>query len=41
MFGYYRDTICGVLGEKERGGESRDASTVQCQDSSSLGKDFL
>jgi hypothetical protein len=41
MFGNYRDTICGILGEKERSGESRDASTVQCQDSSFLRRGFL
>lgn len=31
VFGYYGDTICGILGEKECRGESRDASTVKCQ----------
>jgi hypothetical protein len=36
VFGYDRDIICGVLGEKERSGESRDASTVECQDNSFL-----
>lgn len=34
VFGYYGDAICGILGEEERCGESRDASTVHCQDSS-------
>lgn len=29
VFGYYGDAICGILGEKERRGQSRDASTVQ------------
>lgn len=34
VFGYYGDTICGILGEKECRGESRDASTVKCQGNS-------